>query len=217
MKPTELKNRREGRQAQVKNQRQTIAAVLAAVLVVFIIYRIGILRSVGFAPASSGAASSVSQPSSAASKTKALDQPKLSLQYPGSWTELSQAELSAFKGEFSAGIKRSKPPALMGVKIKAVKGDESSLKRLPDILDKMLSTTFKNFKRVDASARVIDGHQVLRYIYDFDSAAGQRIEQQQYIIVKDAGAYYLVFHLRAADSPILAKEINSIVSSIKLK
>lgn len=218
MESNEPSSRRDERRSKVKNQGQIIITVLVTLLAVVIIYRAGVLKSIGFSPSSADTKNAALQVGSASiPPPKILDQPKFSVRYPGSWAELTPVELSAFKEEFTAGIKRAKPPALMGVKIKSVKDDESSLKKLPGTLDKLLDATFKNFKRVDASTSVIDGHQVLRYVYDFDSAAGQRIEQQQYVMIKDGSAYYLFFHLRATDSSHLKADISSIVSSIKLK
>lgn len=215
MESTEATNRREERQLQArKSQRQILIAVLATVLAVLIVYRSGALKSIGFAPPSQ---SLIQASSPSASEVRPLDKEKFSLNYPGSWSELTPTELAALKGEFVAGIKRAKPAALMGVKIKAVEGDESSLKKLPDSLDKLMGKRFKNFKRLESSMRTINGRPMLKYAYKFDSENGLVIEQQQFITVKDKVAYYLLFHTKATDAPLIKDDIGSIVGSFVVK
>ncbi len=125
---------RPKRHSRARNRRQTLITILVTILVVLIIYRTGVLKSIGFAPSEH-----ITTAGKSSNLSKVLEGSSFSIKYPANWKRLNSKGLAAFKNEFIAGIIRNKPPAFMGIKIKAVNSKASALKNIPAVLDKVLA------------------------------------------------------------------------------
>lgn len=149
--------------------------------------------------------------------TGLIDRPQFSIKFPSGWSELNPKEITVFKGEFISGIKRDNPPAFLGIKIRAVAGQISSLKAIPVALDKILAKDLNNFRRLSSDIININNYQALKYSYTFNAKKGVATEQRQYIILHENNAYYLVFQLKNSDAITLRPEIDAIAKSFIIK
>ena len=204
-------NKREEKENEVKRQRQFFLMFIAAAFIIALLYFTGAFRAMGIGTGGSSTTSTTQEVDD-----NAYADSDFSFEFMKPWQKMDATALEDIGSGFEIGVSRSDPDGLMGIKSQAISDADSDLKKIGDTLDKVMAEKLTEFNSSGYEIVKINGHEVLKYSYDFLSSEGARVAQQQYIFVKDDYAYYVVFHTANNQFTELEPEFDKIISTFKL-
>ena len=205
-------NRREEKENEVKRQRRIFLIFIAAFFVIALLYFTGVFRAIGIGTGASSSTSSTQQVDD-----NAYSDSDFSFEFMKPWERMDPTALEEIGNGFEIGVSRNDPDGLMGIKSQPISDADSDLKDIGETLDEIMDAKLDEFNSGGYEIVKVNGHEVLKYTYDFLSFEGAKVAQQQYIFIKDDYAYYIVFHSALDQFSELESEFDKIISTFELK
>jgi len=140
------------------------------------------------------------------------------LNYPATWSQLTEGELAKYNGAFVLAIERTNPRVFLSVKTQTINAANVKLEELAGSLDRQILKTFTDAKKLSHDVITLSGkRQALRYEYSFQSASKAKVREQLVIMPADSKVYHISASAREEDFESVRGELNSMIQSFEIK